>query len=576
MEDYHISKQLLNTMLTHIEKGIIILKKDNIIQYINSKASNLLGLPKKDVINRNLETICPELFVNGKIVNHPVDLINEKKVKAKLINESDSKDEMILFIEAYCKENKCDILENIINSMDEAIVACDNKGKIMVYNDANQKLDNLYRKNVLGRSIVNVYNIKKEDSLLFKVMKQKKPILDKHQDYSTLTGKKLNIMCSTYPLFKDNEVIGCFSVLKDYSKIKELSEKIVDLQQKLYKTSSKTTNKHTPVKSTKYTFKDIVGASQQLKKTVRWAKRAAETDSPILIYGETGTGKELFAQSIHAASKRSNNPFIAINCAAIPENLLEGILFGTVKGSFSGAIDRPGLFEQANSGTLLLDELNSMSQNLQSKLLRVIQEGAVRRVGGIKEIPVDVRIITNINLEPALAIKQQKLREDLYYRLSVVYLKVPPLRHRKEDIPILAKTFISKYNKKLSKNVTNLSSETMNIFMRYSWPGNIREFQHSIESAMNIIEDNEKIILQHHLPEHILNNLDNNFNKKDSLNISLDIEDLSTSMETVEKYILLHCLQENNWNISRTARQLNIRRQSLQYRIKKYDINYSN
>ncbi|SKC39664.1 regulatory protein, Fis family [Maledivibacter halophilus] len=231
-----------------------------------------------------------------------------------------------------------------------------------------------------------------------------------------------------------------------------------------------------------------------------------------------------------------------------------------------------GLLEQATNGTLLLDELNSMSMGLQSKLLRVLQEGTVRRVGAVEEIPIDVRIITNINMEPTLAIQKQKLREDLFYRLSVVYLKIPPLRQRKDDIPLLAKMFIIKYNRELSKNVSSLSPEVMDMFMKYSWPGNIREFQHSIESAMNIMSKHETIVLPKHLPEHILNKLDEKLNQNTNVNLSLQIEPLSNTMEALEEQVILMALQRNNWNISHTARQLDIKRQSLQYRMKKYCI----
>ncbi|HCL51199.1 MAG TPA: sigma-54-dependent Fis family transcriptional regulator, partial [Clostridiaceae bacterium] len=176
-----------------------------------------------------------------------------------------------------------------------------------------------------------------------------------------------------------------------------------------------------------------------------------------LIYGDTGTGKEVFSRAIHNESNRANKPFIPINCAALPEGLLEGILFGTTKGGFTGAIDRPGLFEQADGGTLLLDEINSMSILLQAKLLRVLQEGVIRRVGGIKDIPVDVRIIATTNEEPYTAIKNGTMRKDLYYRLSVININIPPLRERKEDIPEFIKTFIKTYNDEFSKDVWDIS-----------------------------------------------------------------------------------------------------------------------
>ena len=227
--------------------------------------------------------------------------------------------------------------------------------------------------------------------------------------------------------------------------------------------------------------------SSAMHDIIAHCKQAAKSDSSVMIYGETGTGKELIAQSLHNASKRANGPFLAINCAALPEPLLESLLFGTERGSYTGAESRAGLFEQANHGTLLLDELNSMNISVQSKLLRVLQDGMVRRVGGVSETHVDVRVLSSINVPPYQAIAEGNLRQDLFYRLGVVNITVPPLRERREDIPLLAKQFIMEFNKKLGKNVSTLHPDTLKLLQEYHWPGNVREFQHVIEHAMNII-----------------------------------------------------------------------------------------
>ena len=190
----------------------------------------------------------------------------------------------------------------------------------------------------------------------------------------------------------------------------------------------------------------------------------------MLIYGETGTGKELFAQSIHSDSPRRYMPFIAQNCAALPESILESILFGTTKGSFTGAEDKPGLFEQADGGTILLDEINNMHISLQTKLLRVLQEGVIRRLGGVSDIPVDVRIIATTNEKPSELLKKGKLRHDLYYRISVINVEIPPLRERINDIDELIDFFIKKYNKKFAKNITGIEEEVINIFKKYKCP----------------------------------------------------------------------------------------------------------
>ena len=243
--------------------------------------------------------------------------------------------------------------------------------------------------------------------------------------------------------------------------------------------------------------------SREMSRLVKLARTFAETGQPILVYGEVGSGKSLFAQSIHNASRRADGPFLAINCAAIPENLLEGLLFGTERGAYTGAERRAGLFEQANSGTLLLDELNSMNPTSSPSCCGCCRDGTFRRVASA-EIQADVRIVSNINIPPYQAIEENKLRRDLFYRLGVVNISIPPLRERKEDIPLLAKTFIIQYNKRLVKNVKDISRETLERFQNYDWPGNVRELQHAIEHAMNVLPDTMSVITPEYLPELIL------------------------------------------------------------------------
>jgi len=303
----------------------------------------------------------------------------------------------------------------------------------------------------------------------------------------------------------------------------------------------------------------------------------------------TGTGKELFAQSIHSHSKRKNGPFIGINCAALPESLLESILFGTVKGAFTGAIDRPGLFEQANGGTLFLDELNSMPLGLQAKLLRVLQDGTIRRVGGTQDISVDVRIISSLNTDPNEAVNKKVLRQDLFYRLAVVSIRIPPLKERRDDIPMLTSYFIGKYKRKLNKPVKNISPEVMQCFMNYHWPGNVRELEHVIECAMVVIGDSDYITLDH-LPHHLIECYARQQDEHEEVNqlVILDADFrkqthhnnrkktnyiLKHKIDSTERDLIIKILSETQGNVSRTARILGISRQSLQYRLKKYNIN---
>lgn len=456
------------------------------------------------------------------------------------------------------------IYEKVVNSINERIVASDSNGNVLLFNKASENFENIQKEKIIGKNITELYDLTEDSSLLLNVIHSGEPLLNIHQLSTNNFGKRIDDMVDTWPIYDENKLFGAVSIMTDYSKIAELSKQVIDLQTKLINLNDNSDDK-SPL-CAKYSFSDIICTSNNMNQVISIAKRSAKSKSPILIYGETGTGKELFAQSIHNYSYNCNGPFIAINCAAIPDNLLEGILFGTVKGAFSDAINRPGLFEQAENGTILLDELNSMSLNLQSKLLRVLQENKVRRVGGSKEIVINTRVITAMNEHPITAVRENKIRQDLFYRIGVVLIEVPPLRIRKEDIPILSKMFILNFNRNLGRQITRLSSEVFETFNNYNWPGNVRELQHTIEYAMNIANENEKIIGINHLPPHIM----------DLYSKSEDKDKPSQTLEERLNYeeikILKRELIKNDWKIAETARQLGLKRQSLQYRIKKYSL----
>lgn len=309
-----------------------------------------------------------------------------------------------------------------------------------------------------------------------------------------------------------------------------------------------------------------------MNKVVEKCREVAKSDSSVMIYGETGTGKELISQSIHGASRRANRTFLAINCAAIPANLLESMLFGTEKGAYTGAERREGLFEQATGGTLLLDEINSMNITLQSKLLRVLQDGVVRRVGGSTEIRVDVRVLSNINMPPYEAIEKNKLRQDLYYRLGVVNITLPPLRARKEDIHLLTSHFIQNLNKRLLKNISDIDAATLELFLAYDWPGNVRELHHAIEHAINVAPSDSSLITPAHIPEHIIATV--NGHSPQNGDAYASHATLSQILGDVERRVLAKALRENEGNVSKTARTLGVSRQNLQYRLKKNKIEF--
>ncbi|WP_242847737.1 sigma-54 interaction domain-containing protein [Fervidicella metallireducens] len=321
-----------------------------------------------------------------------------------------------------------ELLEILLRYVEEGIHVIDKEGKTLIYNKAMETLEGLEGTEVINRNILDVFpSLNENTSTLYKVIETKEPIIERFQTYVNKKGHSITTVNTTVPIIKNNDVMGAVEISKNFTKVKELYDRIINL-----------TEKTTEVKNeSDFNFEGIIGCSPSFIKALDTAKKAAATSSTVLIYGETGTGKEVFAKSIHNESKRKDRPFVAINCAALPDGLLEGILFGTVKGGFTGAVNRPGLFEQANGGTILLDELNSMSLNLQAKLLRVLQEGYIRRIGDVKDIPVDVRIIATTNEEPYRCVAENKIRKDLYYRLSVINLKIPAFTREKRTYRFL-------------------------------------------------------------------------------------------------------------------------------------------
>lgn len=308
------------------------------------------------------------------------------------------------------------------------------------------------------------------------------------------------------------------------------------------------------------------------------AKSAAESTSTILIFGETGTGKELVAQSIHSQSHRRNKPFVAINCSALPENLIESILFGSKKGAFTGAENKKGLIETANGGTLFLDEINAMPIQLQNKLLRVLEEKTVRRIGGYKENPVDLRIISCINKPPQEAMELNELKADLFYRLAVVLIPIPPLRNRKTDIIPLVESFIEQLNKDFNKKIERIAPETLDIINSVSWPGNVRQLKHYVECIYNLIPQDKKILSHSYLPNYFNVISDRTKPIKDLKSLTATVQEkkrpknIFKEIQEKEKERIVGMLYETNGNVSKAAKKLGITRKALQYRLNKYDL----
>ncbi|MFA9556633.1 sigma-54 interaction domain-containing protein [Evansella sp. AB-rgal1] len=453
------------------------------------------------------------------------------------------------------------IYNQLLDSIDVGIHVVNQEGKSVIYNKKMSEMEDMEKSDVIHKNIMEIFLFtNEEESRLLQALRSGKTRKNERQTYFNFKGQEITTINDTFPLTHDGSIIGAVEIAKDITKLERLT-------------------RETTREKARYTFEHIIGNSTPLLEVKENAQRATRTISSVLIYGETGTGKELFAQSIHNGSSRSAKPFISQNCAALPETLIESILFGTVKGAFTGATDNIGLFEQANGGTLMLDEINSLSAPLQAKLLRAIQEKTIRRIGDSKDRPIDVRIIATLNEDPLKAISKNELREDLYYRLSVVSIVVPPLRERKDDIPYLIEHFISKYNQLFQLQVPTISEEVMDLFFHYDWPGNIRELEHMIEGAMNLIHFDEKIEYSH-LPTHVRTKFPS-YGEPTIHVDSIAVEDnihqpLQNVMENVEKKYLEEVLSHYNGNITTSAKSLGISRQSLQYRMKKFHLKTSN
>jgi two-component system response regulator AtoC len=317
-----------------------------------------------------------------------------------------------------------------------------------------------------------------------------------------------------------------------------------------------------------FDFANIIGQSRPMLEVFEMVRKVAPTEANIFISGESGTGKELVARSIHANSPRFNHSFVPVDCASLPETLLESELFGHEKGAFTGAYTvRPGLFEYANGGTIFLDEVGELAPNIQVKLLRVLQEHKVRRLGGREEIAIDIRIISASNRDLAAAVGKKEFRDDLFYRLNVISLPLPPLRERSDDIDLLAGHFLRQFGKAVINRATRISDEAMNRLKQYRWPGNVRELQNTIERAVSLCEGD--VILVSDLPEHIRNT--GTPLVTDSMNLSLR-EARRHWMEPLEKEYLQKLLGRHGGNISEAARAAEIDRQTIYRLLKKYQI----
>jgi PAS domain S-box-containing protein len=445
-----------------------------------------------------------------------------------------------------------ELLQAIIQSTQDAISVVDENGMGLLINPAYTKLIGLTEEEVLHKPAT--VDIAEGESVHLKVLKTGEAI--KGAQMKVGPAKK-EVLVDVAPLIVNGKLKGSVAVIHDVSEIRRLSDELDRAKSIIRRLEAK------------YTMEDIAGISPPIIRAKEEALRAAGTPATVLLRGESGTGKELFAHAIHQASNRSSKPFIRVNCAAVPDNLLESELFGYEEGAFTGARKggRKGYFEEADGGTLFLDEIGEIPVNLQAKLLRALQEKEIVRIGSNKARAVDVRVIaaTNANLEEK--IKKGEFREDLFYRLNVMPIYIPPLRERKGDLPVLSRVLINKLNREYGRMVEGITPEAIDYLDRYWWPGNVRELENVLGRAIINMQMQETTIGLEHLPP-----LGASRQQVDSDPQGYTGETFRKLKEAWERDLLKKVLAAHNGNRTATAKSLGISIRSLHYKLKTYGL----
>lgn len=464
------------------------------------------------------------------------------------------------------------LMEAALNLCPDGIQIYDAKADVQFFNQSFLDLLELpHTEHVEGKNILNIFSVDPEYSSTLAALNLRTCVQGRFDRYKSSTGKELLTVNASYPVFEEGRLLGCVTIERDSKIIEQRLNAYKNLQQIIFRHMSSSLEQS---QGTRYTLHDLVGADPLLTAAKKLAAKMAPRDLNILIQGETGTGKEIFAQGIHNLSSRKNEKFVAVNCAAFPESLIEGLLFGTTKGAFTGSTDKMGLIEEANHGTLFLDELNSMSLGMQAKLLRVVQEKTLRRVGSTKSIPVDVRIISSCN-EDAYALSESgALRPDLFYRLASVVVEIPPLRERMDDIPQLTWHYIRKNQPLTAHPITDISPAFWERLRQHRWPGNVRELFHVLDYAISDCE--EGVLREENLPSHFRSREEppsvSNGHSTDDLLEEPFGEGLAALMQECEQQLVTEAYHLAQGNMRKAAALLKISRQNFQYYARKYHL----
>ena len=556
------------------DDGMIVINNFSEITVFNRSAERMTGIKRKDALGKKInevitDSMLPRVMATRRIeANQEMTLANGLKIittRIPMLGENNElmgafavfKDitEVVSLAEEITNLKEIQtMLQAIIQSSEEAISVVDENGKGILINPAYSRLTGLEEEKVIGKPATA--DISEGESVHMKVLQTRRAM----RGVAMRVGpKRKDVIVNVAPVIVDGKLKGSVGVIHDVSEIQNLNRELSRARQIIRTLEAK------------YSFEDIIGTSEEMKLAIEQARLGAKTPATVLLRGESGTGKELFAHAIHNASDRKYNKFIRVNCAALSESLLESELFGYEEGAFSGAKrgGKRGLFEEADKGSIFLDEIGELTANTQAKLLRVLQEHEITRVGGTKPISIDVRVIaaTNVNLEKGIA--DGTFREDLYYRLNRMPIHIPSLRRRKEDIPLLCSRLIQKINQEYGRNVEGVTEQAVNKLMAYDWPGNVRELDNILGRAIIFMNYNETDIEERYIPDLIGAN-------KPSPSVETSEEaQTKTLTQLVEQYeakMIRQTLHKLDGNKTKTAKSLGLSVRNLYYKLEKYDI----
>lgn len=574
-KEFLLMQNGISAISRSVFNGVIVIDKNKIIRIFNPQAELVTGVKTSFALGKKADEIFPESDLievlqskkpklnqkekigNSSILSNTFPIIYQRKITGVVqvfqnLNKIESTSRELKELE---KLNT--IMEMVFENALEEIAVVDEKGIIQYANQKFLTLFNISSQEAIGKHINQVAMGKG----IFKAIQSG----EKRTVSRFLTESGREFVVQRIPLKKGNKIIGevGMSLFKDFNDMESILQKLHILEKKVnyYKKKLKS------VCPSYYTVNDIIGHSEIIRKTKEIAFKAASNSSNVLILGESGTGKELFAHAIHHASARKMKSFVRVNCSAIPKELLEAELFGYEPNSFTGARKkgRVGKFELSHQGTIFLDEIGDMPLEMQAKLLRVIQEKEIERVGGTNPIRVNFRLITATNQDLEKKVSEGSFRKELYYRINVIRLCLPPLRQRREDIPFLVQYILKRIKEERGISDIFITPEVLDIFERYNWPGNIRELMNIMEYAVNIMEGNS--IKLNNLPSFLLN--------MDRTEEKFDRNYFKRVLHESEKDAILKLIESTQGNVSKAAKIMGVHRTGLYKKLKRYNINHS-